>query len=78
MIEMVANFLVRLALFASDNKEPAVQQLAPRCLLLFDTTLRAWPNAHIRFSYFEKIIATSNARLDVTTQQIRHIHPRSY
>ena len=67
MIEMVANFLVRLALFASDNKEPAVQQLAPRCLLLFDTTLRAWPNAHIRFSYFEKIIATSNARLDVTT-----------
>mmetsp|Transcript_18261 Transcript_18261/g.56203 ORF Transcript_18261/g.56203 Transcript_18261/m.56203 type:complete len:2156 (-) Transcript_18261:318-6785(-) len=64
MIEMVANFLVRLALFASDNKETAVQQLAPHCLALFTATLRAWPNAHIRFSYFEKVIATSNARLD--------------
>jgi len=65
MIEMVANFLVRLALFASDNKEPAVQRLAPLCLLLFQTTLKAWPSAHIRFSYFEKLIATSNARLDI-------------
>jgi hypothetical protein len=65
MIEMVANFLVRLALFASDNKEPAVQRLAPRCLFLFKTTIEAWPNVHIRFSYFEKLIATSNTRLDL-------------
>ena len=48
MIEMVANFLVRLALFASDNKEVAVQQLVPHCLVLFTTTLRAWPNARTR------------------------------
>jgi hypothetical protein len=66
MVEMVANFLVRLALFTSDNKEPAVQHLAPRCLFLFRTTLQAWPNSHIRFSYFEKLIATTNTRLDTT------------
>jgi len=66
MVEMVANFLVRLALFTSDNKEPAVQHLAPRCLFLFRTTLQAWPNSHIRFSYFEKLIAATNARLDMT------------
>ena len=32
MIELITNFLVRLALFSSDNKEPMVKRLAVQCV----------------------------------------------
>lgn len=64
MVELLVNFLVRLALFSSDNKEPMVQRLATLCVTLLRVALAVWPKVHIRFSYFEKLIATSYSRPD--------------
>jgi len=70
MIEMLTNFLVRLALFSSDNKEPIVQRLAALCIRLFRVALHLWPHAHVRFSYFEKLIASSLPQKEQV--QVRH------
>ena len=64
MIELLINFLVRLALFSSDNKEPLVHQLSMQCVALFKVSLAAWPRVHIRFSYLEKLL-TSSYRTDL-------------
>ena len=77
MIELLINFLVRLALFSSDNKEPTVQQLATRCVSLFRVTLSAWPRVHIRFSYLEKLITTSYSRTDRSSSNVNS-KPHTY
>lgn len=54
MIEMVVNFLMRSALHAAEPKE--VSHLSKRCVQLLDKALAIWPNAVLKFQYFEKMI----------------------
>mmetsp|Transcript_5035 Transcript_5035/g.15290 ORF Transcript_5035/g.15290 Transcript_5035/m.15290 type:complete len:1836 (+) Transcript_5035:6483-11990(+) len=76
MIELLVNFLVRLALFSSDNKELSVQRLAALCVSLLKVAITLWPKIHVRFSYFEKLLHTSNGRVDSETW-ISQTYPHS-
>ena len=60
MVEIVANFLVRIALFAADSKEAPVQRLSARCVALFRAALGAWGEhaPRLRFAYLEKLLAS--------------------
>ncbi len=57
MIEMVVNFLMRVALITAEPKETA--QLSERCVKLLDKSLQIWSSAVLKFQYFEKVIEKS-------------------
>jgi len=61
MVELITNFLVRISLFASDNKDENVVSLTPRCIRLLRRTLQLWEDANIKVVYFEKIIHMSQS-----------------
>jgi hypothetical protein len=57
MIEMVVNFLMRVALITAEPKETAA--LSERCVKLLDKALGIWQGAVLKFQYFEKVIEKS-------------------
>lgn len=58
MIQMLANFLVRLGLFVADSKERALHRMSPRCVDLFRRLAFVVPLKNIRISYFERLLQT--------------------
>lgn len=61
MIELVTNFLLRLALQMADSKEKSGKRLARRAVVLFDRTLNVFGKAaNVRSQYFDKLFAHCN------------------
>jgi transformation/transcription domain-associated protein len=54
MVDMVTNFLVRMALTSEPKDSSTV--LSKRCISLIKTILRSWPQVKLKFSYFEKLV----------------------
>ena len=55
MIQMLVNFLVRLGLFAADNRDRAISKLADKCISLYNTLVSIVPTRGTRVVYFERL-----------------------
>ena len=55
-VKVLANFVVRLCLFASDNKDPIVAKLSSRCLRLFKKLTSLPSMCSVQLPYYEKLL----------------------
>ena len=69
MVEMVVNFLIKVAFMSIDPLRDAsgqqpynahAQALHPRCQDLISQALKIWPEANVKLHYFEKLLQQSN------------------
>jgi len=61
MIELITNFLLRLALHMADSKDEAGRRLSKRAVILFDRALNVFGKmANVRSIYFDKLFALCN------------------
>jgi phosphatidylinositol kinase/protein kinase (PI-3 family) len=69
MVEMVVNFLIKVAFMSIDplrdglNNQPYnahATALHPRCQDLINQALKIWPTANVKLHYFEKLLQQSN------------------
>lgn len=58
-IQHLANFLVRLTLYAADNKDIGIARLSTRCVDLFVKMTRVFPLQNIKIVYFERLIQSA-------------------
>jgi len=63
MVEMVVNYLMRVAFMTNENA-PAVSR---QCIELIDSALGIWPDANIKFAYIEKFVGNSDNRSHLLT-----------
>jgi hypothetical protein len=55
LIQLVANFLIRIGLVAASDKEPLVSHLTKPCMVLFSKLITLHPLASIKFAQLEKL-----------------------
>ena len=69
MVEMVVNFLIKVAFMSIDPLRDAsgqqpynahAQALHPRCQDLISQALKIWPEANVKLHYFEKLLQQSS------------------
>jgi transformation/transcription domain-associated protein len=58
IVEVLVNFLIRVALVAGDSKD--AQGLGDQCVILLDQALGVWPDANIKFQYFDKQLSAAS------------------
>ena len=63
IIEVLINFLIRVALIAADGKDPASHTLSEQCIGLLDAGLAVWQDANIKLAHFEKQISSAQDQL---------------
>jgi uncharacterized membrane protein YgcG len=56
MLQIVANFLVRLSLFAADNKDVGIVRLVPRCLMSYRRMVSSLSMNAVTMPYFERLL----------------------
>jgi hypothetical protein len=54
LIPVLANFLVRLGLFAAEGKDVAMNRLSGRCLAIFRKMSHLVPMKNVRMTYFDR------------------------
>jgi hypothetical protein len=59
LVPVLANFLVRLALFAAEGKDPGMHKICARCLLIFRKMARLMSMKHIKMAYFDRYFQTT-------------------
>jgi hypothetical protein len=58
-VETISNFLVRLVLFAADNKMPTMGSLSVRCTQLFRKLVKLVPMAEVKLAYLDKLVQSA-------------------
>ena len=58
MVQMLANFLVRLGLFVADSREQALCKLSDKCIELYRTLVTIVSMKSIKVTYFERLLRT--------------------
>lgn len=58
MVQMLANFLVRLGLFVADSKDQALCKLSDKCIELYKTLVTIVSMKNIKVTYFERLMRT--------------------
>jgi hypothetical protein len=58
MVQMLANFLVRLGLFVADSKDQALCKLSDKCIELYKTLVTIVSMKNIKVTYFERLLRT--------------------
>jgi phosphatidylinositol kinase/protein kinase (PI-3 family) len=80
MVEMVVNFLIKVAFMSLDifrdasSQQPYSAQAAalpPRCQDLINQALEIWPEANVKLHYFEKVLQQSNDQASTLTFGMR-------
>ena len=63
IVEVLVNFLIRVALIAGETKDAqgaaGAAGLSEHCVALLDQGLGVWPDAKIKFAYFDKQLSAS-------------------
>ena len=54
IVEVLINFLIRVALIAADGKDAATHVLSEQCIGLLESGLTVWTDANIKLTHFEK------------------------
>ena len=55
-IILIANFLVRLSLFAIESRDVSINRLLPICVDLFQKLVHVFPFEHVKLTYMDKFI----------------------
>jgi len=59
IVEVLVNFLIRVALLAAEGKDGP--ELSGRCVSLLDSALSVWPDATIKFNFLDRQFGASAA-----------------
>ncbi len=59
LVPVLANFLVRLGLFAAEGKDAAMYKLSARCLAIFRKMTHLVPMKNVRMAYFDRYFQTT-------------------
>ena len=63
IVEVLINFLIRVALIAADAKDAQAHALSEQCVALLADGLAVWADANIKLNYFEKQISQATDQL---------------
>eukprot|EP00958_Prasinococcus_capsulatus_P028071 scaffold6247_cov416-Prasinococcus_capsulatus_cf.AAC.17 len=61
MIDMVVNYLVRMAVHSGEAKDRELSALYGHVLSLLERALKVWPGAVVRLSFLDKLLSTQDA-----------------
>ena len=61
MVDMVVNFLVRMAVHSGESKDRELSALYEHALSHLERALKVWPAAVVRLSFLDKLLATPDA-----------------